>query len=103
MIKPRRNRKAFLEGAPSALLAVYDNGGETFDRYTALYGEHLWDARYPHMLQARGMSAHPNHPQGFGQWCELPRSLPRTRLGRPVRFLDLPEDVRRCIEWDCKP
>ena len=43
--------------------AIYDNGGETFDRFTVYYNEpennSLW--------AGRGMSSNPFHPQGFGQ------------------------------------
>ena len=38
----------------------YDNGGESFDRYSACMTGKNNDKFY------RGMSAHPYHPQGFG-------------------------------------
>jgi hypothetical protein len=101
--KPRRSTQRWLEGAPKALLAVYDNGGKSFDRYTALYGAPLWseqDYGKRRMVPARFMSEHPSHPQGFGIFGEHP-SCDRACLGKKVRFSDLPEDVKRCIISDC--
>jgi hypothetical protein len=99
--KPRRSRARWLEGAPAALLAVYDNGGKTADRYTALYGAPLWVPEYYRIgrLPCRGMSADPYHPQGVGMFGECERG---PHLGRKVRFADLPEPVRRCIIADCR-
>lgn len=93
--------KRYLEGAPDALLAVYDNGGETFDRYTALYGAPLWGPEMGLTVPFRGMSTHPQHPQGFGQWGEM-RIHYRANCGRLVPFRDLPADVQRQIVDDCK-
>lgn len=103
--KPRKMRAAKLVGAPAALLAVYDNGGRSADRYTALYGEPLWDPKYPHTIPARFMSSHPSHPQGIGLFGDVPSNVRgwNSPLGRCVAFADLPEPVRRCIEADCLP
>lgn len=98
--RPRKSAKRWLEGAPSALLAVYDNGGKSADRYTALYGAPLWQPSMGSMLPARFMSAYPSHPQGIGLFGEHP-AWDRAALGRKVRFLDLPDDVRHCIIRDC--
>lgn len=38
---------------------VFDNGGETFDRYTIVTSE----------TNVFGASENPFHPQGFGQYC----------------------------------
>ena len=98
--KPRRSRERWLEGAPRALLACYDNGGRTFDRYTALYGAPLWVPSMGRMVPARFMSAHPSHPQGVGMFGEI-EAWNRDVLGRKVRFKDLPPDVQACIVRDC--
>lgn len=98
--RPKRSSKRWLEGAPKALLAVYDNGGKSFDRYTALYGAPLWEPSMGRVVPFRGMSTHPSHPQGFGQWGEMDAGN-RGVLGSKVRFCDLPPDVQRCIERDC--
>lgn len=98
--RPRKSGKRWLEGAPEGLLACYDNGGKSADRYTALYGPPLWEPSRGSMLPARFMSTYPTHPQGIGLFGEHP-AWDRAALGRKVRFLDLPEDVRRVIIRDC--
>ena len=98
--QPKRSAQRWLVGAPKALLAVYDNGGKSFDRYTALYGAPLWEPSYGRKVPARFMSEHPSHPQGFGIFGEV-ESHTRASLGRKVTFASLPPDVRRCIEADC--
>lgn len=98
--QPKRSTKRWLDGAPKALLAVYDNGGKSADRYTALYGAPLWEPSMGSTVPARFMSEHPSHPQGIGMYGEHP-SHERACLGKKVRFLDLPAPVRRCIERDC--
>ena len=89
---------------------VFDNGGESFDRFTIVAVE---DA----MLF--GASEHPFHPQGFGQFCgdvpdlsegankpyensehyaELAREEPEW-LGQEItEFTSLPEDVQKYVE-----
>ena len=99
--RPKRSTKRWLEGAPKALLAVYDSGpNRGADRYTALYGAPLWEPACGDMLPARFMSENPSHPQGIGLFGEHP-AYERAALGRKVRFRDLPPDVRACIERDC--
>lgn len=102
--QPKRSTQRWLEGAPKPLLAVYDSGGKTADRYTALYGAPLWDETHygRHKVPARFMSANPSHPQGFGMFGEVDPAQ-RACLGKKVRFCDLPEAVRKCIEDDCLP
>lgn len=100
MYQPKRSSKRWLEGAPRALLAVYDNGGKSFDRYTAIYGAPLWEPSMGHTVPFRGMSEDPCHPQGFGQWGEM-QSYDRAACGRKVKFSDLPEQVQRQIVRDC--
>jgi hypothetical protein len=96
---PKRAPAKYLTDAPSALVAVYDNGGKTLDRYTALYGGPFWTPG-DRFIQIRGMSEHPNHPQGFGQWGEMDPAA-RRACGKLVAFQDLPADVQRCIVADC--
>lgn len=100
--QPKRSAQRWLEGAPRALLAVYDNGGKTADRYTALYGAPFWDFEtYGRNVPGRAMSENPFHPQGIGLYIEHPAHL-RDSLGRKVRFCDLPNKVQQCIRQDCE-
>jgi len=98
--RPRRTRAHYLVGAPKALLAVYDNGGKSADRYLALYGEPWWTPDMGHDIPARSMSAHPSHPQGIGISCDV-KSYDRAAFGKLIAFRDLPPDVQRCIVADC--
>lgn len=73
---------------------IYDNGGTTADRYTAVY----MDRRNPSGLyDARGMSAHPFHPQGVGMYCT---AAPGGHLGRRIPFDWLPPDCQALVRSD---
>lgn len=100
--QPKRSTKRWLEGAPAPLLAVYDSGpNKGADRYLALYGAPLWTPEMKRTVPARAMSENPFHPQGIGLFIEV-NAGDRHVFGKKVRFVDLPEQVRRCIEQDCK-
>lgn len=93
--KPRRAPKGFLEGAPEYVLDIRDNGGETVDRYTVLFGGSLYDqAQFGQKVQALFMSGSPTHPQGVSIWDTVFAS-DRANLGKRIRWADLPENVRR--------
>jgi hypothetical protein len=73
---------------------VYDNGGETADRYTVVYmGMPEGQGSYG----ARGMDAHPFHPQGIGMWVS---AMPGRHLGKRIRLEDLPADCQRVVHLD---
>lgn len=76
-------------------IECYDNGGETFDRYTVVYLDE--PERPAGCFAARGMSAHPFHPQGFGQCCT---AMPGPHLGKKVQLEDLPPDCQRLVRLD---
>jgi hypothetical protein len=92
---PRRATKRWLEGAPEYVLAVFDNKGKTWDRYTVTFGGSLWAPDMGRNVFYLGMSEHPTHPQGFSQWGECSASW------RPhheqIRWLDLPEHIRNHV------
>jgi len=96
---------------------VYDNGGETIDRYTVVYtGRYAQKTGGEHWVL--GMNGAPYHPQGVGmhsshtgmvdalggKWS--PKIGRKCHLGVRVRFEDLPEDCQRaalsdyCYLWD---
>lgn len=68
-------------------IEVYDNGGETFDRYTIIIDGEVY-----------GMSHNPQSPQGFNQFSGMLSELPNARQGDAVTIESLPEDVQRAIE-----
>jgi hypothetical protein len=73
---------------------IYDNGGRTFDRYTAVY---MAEPEGRGLYGARGMSENPTHPQGFGQYCT---AMPGRHLGRRIPFSALPEPCRELVRRD---
>jgi hypothetical protein len=97
--QPKRSSKRWLYGAPSHVLACYDNGGKSFDRYTVLYGKPLWTPDMGANVPYFAASEHPFHPQGFGQHGDMPAHN-RSALGRKVRWCDLPCDVQRAVLYD---
>lgn len=78
---------------PSAL-QVYDNGGKTFDRYTAVY---MWQREGNGLYGCIGMSEDPFHPQGFGQHSS---AAPGRHLGKRIAYGDLPVECRMAIDMD---
>lgn len=72
-------------------LRIYDNGGKTVDRYTAVY---MREPEHGGLFAALGMSADPFHPQGFGQHCT---AKPGRHLGKRVSFDDLPAACQRFV------
>lgn len=81
-------------------IRCYDNGGETFDRYTVVY-----TARRMGYCSYVGMSKHPFHPQGFGQHGEHRTMIDRPRyshLGKRITFDALPPDCQRLVVNDYK-
>ncbi len=75
---------------PKDVVAVYDNGGKTFDRYTIVLDEA--DAWTPGCYQSFSFSHNPDSPQGFSQFgvCR-----PGDHLGRLIRFDALPINIQK--------
>lgn len=82
---------------------VYDNGGETADRYTVFPRNREWDATATpsrigrrgvcaYMRHCLGMSDYPSHPQGFSQFTV---GIPGSHLGKRIPFSGLPVEIQR--------
>lgn len=97
--QPKRSSPRWLEDAPEYVLACYDDGGKSIDRYTVLYGAPFWDESMGRTVPYVAMNAAPFHPQGFGQHGEMP-SHNRAALGHKVRFKDLPIDCQKLVHQD---
>lgn len=106
--KPKRSAARWLQDAPAHVVAVYDNGGKSADRYTVLYGAPLWTPDYaeawhrtprgdPRLLPARAMSNAPFSPQGVGLFVDALRG---PHLGKKIPYSDLPDDCKRLVEQD---
>jgi hypothetical protein len=76
-------------------IACYDNGGKTFDRFTVVYLD--YPERAVNTFQARGMSEHPFHPQGFGQ---MTSAMIGRHLGKRIQYHTLPVDCQKLVKSD---
>lgn len=76
-------------------VTIYDNGGQSFDRFTAIYSG--LPRERDGTFQARAMSENPFHPLGFGQWTS---AQPGRHLGKRIRFSELPVNCQKLILQD---
>ena len=72
-----------------------------FDEWTVIYLDQEENGGVPF----RGMSEHPCHPQGFGQWGEMHLSNVGYKgrggcFDRRVAFADLPPDCKKLVLSD---
>jgi hypothetical protein len=73
---------------------IYDNGGETFDRYTLV----TKNLDLSHENDYYGFSENPFHPQGFGQSCgNHPMERSYKHLGKLITIKDLPDQARKYV------
>lgn len=104
--KPRTQSKKFRDGdCPDGVLAIYDNGGTSFDRYTVFYKPTEAITRGDE-IDYRGMSESPASAQGFGIYDSMPAyqaAQYRSRVYRhSARWSELPEAVKDCVRRDCE-
>jgi hypothetical protein len=83
-----------MKSYPPGSIRLYDNGGKTFDRFTAVLMDQ--PERASNTFAAFGMSEHPQHPQGFGQHTT---AMPGRHLGRRINLSDLPQDCRLTLKF----
>jgi len=74
-------------------LRIFDNGGATFDRYTAVFLPSRMGSTYCYI----GMSENPTHPQGFGQHGELSHSYLIDNDDTEITVDDLPERAKALV------
>lgn len=79
-----------------SLVRIYDNGGRSFDRYTAVY---MNLPERDGLFEARGMSKHPFSPQGFGCSCS---AMPGRHLGKRIKLEELPKDCQKLVLEDIR-
>ena len=89
-------------------IRVYDNCGETADRYTVVFTGN-YRAKTGGVFWYLGMSGAPFHPQGIGCSGEHDRQIDRptySHIGKRVKWDTLPSDCQRavlntyCDLWD---
>jgi hypothetical protein len=107
--------EALLPNGIPRYVRVYDNGGESADRYTVVYGKKSITTERPHSFMYLAMSGLPYHPQGFCQHGENPNKpvdvndhgfFPalgrKNHLGKRIAWADLPADCRKAAMEDYK-
>lgn len=104
--RPRRCSKRWLDGdCPREVLAIMDNGGKTFDRYTVFYTYVERDHR-DIWISYRGMSEHPASPTGFGVSGDMRAhevAAYRYRFKHHyATWSSLPPDVKAAVRRDCE-
>jgi len=85
----RRRRERHMK----KIIAIYDNGGKTVDRYTVVLRT---SQRFPHEYACLGLSDNPDSPQSFSQ---LVSCVPGgDHFGKKIRFEDLPVNVQKHVK-----
>lgn len=70
---------------------IYDNGGNTFDRYTVVLKQKLGNHNWCLVL-----SHNPHEIQGFSSFAKCMDGDPL--LGSKINFEDLPENIQKHIK-----
>ena len=73
------------------IIAIYDNGGKTLDRYTVVTDEAAWNGYGHDEFKMLGLS---EGGEGFSQWGT---GQPGRHLGKRVQFENLSEETQRHI------
>lgn len=83
-----------------ANIRIFDNGGETADRFTVVFmGTKQYNsAKGKYMYEMLGMSGNPTHPQGFCQHGEVCGNWLQDGNGKEITLEDLPEECRKIVE-----
>lgn len=93
-------QEALMPGGIPKWIRVYDNKGQSIDRYFVVF-TNLKGQGYPNL----SMSAAPTHPQGVGQHGHsfaAPDRPTYSHLGTRITFDKLPEECQRVVISDYK-
>lgn len=107
MSKKAERAEKLMPGGIPRWIRCYDNGGRSFDRYTVVYtGRYACRSGCDYVA----MSAHPFHPQGFGQHGSArwpidvvgnawggPAIGKSCHIGKRIAFTDLPADCQTLV------
>lgn len=75
---------------PSAVIGIWDNGGETCDRYTVALDPKSYPERAGYVAML-GLSSDPTSPLGFSQFTT---GQCGPHLGKRISWAKLPEHIR---------
>jgi hypothetical protein len=79
------------------VIAIYDNGGESFDRYTVYFDSVERIVIKTKLYTCLGMSEHPFDPQGFGQHSS---GTLGKHNGKRITFNQLPPDCQKLVKQE---
>jgi hypothetical protein len=99
-----RKEKLMPRGIPK-WIRCYDNGDRSFDRYTVIFTKANIYCRNNAEISCfyLAMSAHPYHPQGFGQHGESRFPIDshgHKNIGKRITFKELPPDCQKLVRSD---
>lgn len=104
-MKNTKQNRLMPDGIPR-YIRCYDNGGETFDRYTVVFTKKRQQVtKGIGQFLYVGMSDEPFSAQGFGQHGESDELIDRPKyshLGKKISFKDLPHDCQVLVINDYK-
>lgn len=78
----------------SPIIAIYDNGGKTLDRYTIVLSRQFMTPSKPYLYVALSLSDYPDSPYGFSQFGEVRWGK---HLGKALTWQQLPKRVQEHI------
>lgn len=81
---------------PKDVIAVYDDGGKTVDRYTCVL---TWKET-GNRRSMIAMGSDVTSPLGFSQFTS---GIVGKHLGKRLRWKDVPEHIRKHIAWRLAP
>jgi hypothetical protein len=86
------------EKKPKEILGIFDNGGETLDRYTIVFTKNFSsDMANPPELACLGLSENTNSLQGFSQWDTCVLSSVQ-KNNKEIKWKDLSKEIQNHIE-----
>ena len=77
---------------PETLRSIWDNEGETYDRYSIVLNDYY--DRAETMRECLGLSHNPTHPCGFSQFSG---AMEGEHLGKKKEWNELPGNIQKHI------
>jgi hypothetical protein len=90
-----------MEGKMKKIIAVYDNCGETIDRYTVVLSQEYMPTNRGSHYNCLALSEDPTSPLGFSQFSECVLLTPikeTNHMGKRIRLTDLPKNVQKHVK-----
>lgn len=95
--KAMERKERLMPGGVPRYIRVYDNGGQTYDRWTVIFTKKRVSGQFMYL----GMSDNPYAPNGIGLHGES-ECPTMANVGKKVPFDSLPDDCKRLVISDYK-